>query len=160
MMVRLRGTIGALVLLAACGGGDQAPGPIPQVAGVYTGLWSLAVENDRVSCPAALTIRDQTDSVFATTFEVLRRDAPGLGCVDIIQDGAGIARATRTVTALAELVEPVTCTLKEPNRGLSGPVAGDSIVLAGRYTYECAQDYTWTFRFAGRTTAGPLPSYP
>lgn len=158
--VRLTRPVGTLVLLAACGGGDQAPGPIPQIEGTYAGLWSMAVEDDRVSCPAALTIHDQTDSVFSTTFELLRREVPGMGCVDLIQNGSGIVRATQTVTALAGMVEPVTCMLKEPNRGLSGPVAGDSIVLTGRYTYQCERDYTWTFRFAGRTTAGPLPAYP
>jgi hypothetical protein len=160
MTVWLRGAVGGLALLTACDGGDQAPGPIPQIAGVYTGLWTMAVENDRVSCPAALTIRDQTDSVFSTTFELLRRDVPGIGCVDLVQEGTGIVRSTGAVSALAGMVTPVTCRLEQTNRGLSGRVAGDSIMLTGRYTYQCERDYTWTYGFSGSTTAGPLPSYP
>lgn len=141
----------------ACGGAE--PGPIPMIEGVYRGTWSLAVEGDRVSCPASLTISDQTDSAFATLFEVRRRNGQGLGCVDTIQTGSGSVRSNGSVTALAGPVEPVSCTLAEPNRGLSGPIRGDSIDLSGRYTYECPPSYTWTLRFAGSTNGPALPGY-
>ena len=159
-MVGKTGTTGAVVaVVVACGGGGE-PGPIPQIEGLYTGVWSLAVENDRAFCPAALTISDQVDSVFATRFEVLRRDGDGVGCIDTIQTGTGVVRANRTITALAESVEPVTCVLEGPNRGLSGTVVDDSLDLSGQYTYQCPVEYTWTMRFSGSTTGAPLPSYP
>jgi len=147
-------------LIVGCGSGDQAPGTIPPIEGTYTGLWRLATENDNVSCPAALTVTDQVDSTFQTSFEVLRRNGSGVGCVDIVQTGSGVVRADRSVRALEELVEPVTCTLRQPNLGLSGIVRGDSITLSGRYTYRCPTEYTWTFRFSGSLTGGPLPAYP
>jgi hypothetical protein len=154
--VRAGVTVAAVV---ACGGGGE-PGPIPQIDGLYTGTWSLAVEDDRASCPAALTISDQVDSMFATRFEVLRRDGDGVGCIDTIQTGTGVVRANRTITALAESVEPVSCVLEGPNRGLSGTVVDDSLDLSGRYTYQCPLEYTWTMRFSGRAAGAPLPSYP
>jgi hypothetical protein len=153
-------SLSAFVFAAACGGADGAPGPIPDVEGHYLGTWNLAVESDRVSCPAALTITDQADSVFRTSFELLRRYAPGLGCIDTIEAGVGVVRATGTINALAELVEPMTCTLKEPNVGLTGTVVADSITLSGRYTYRCPQDVVWTLQFAGNTSGAPLPAYP
>jgi len=152
--------LSAFVLAAACGGGDGAPRPIPNVEGHYLGTWNLAVESDRISCPAALTIADQADSVFRTTFELLRRYAPGLGCIDTIEAGAGVVRSTGTINALAELVEPMTCTLKEANIGLVGTVVGDSITLSGRYTYRCPQEVVWRLGFAGSTSGAPLPVYP
>jgi hypothetical protein len=152
--------LGALVWLAACAGADQAPGPIPNIEGYYTGTYSLAVESDRVTCPAALLIEDQADSVFRTTFEVLRTMGTGLSCTDTIETGSGVVRANGTATALAELVEPVTCTLKEANTGLTGPVTGGRITLSGRYTYRCPVEYTWTLRFSGSTAGAPLPAYP
>lgn len=158
MRNRLAFGLGLLAGLWACGGGE--PGPIPMVEGVYTGTWSLAVEGDRVSCPASLTISDQVNGTFGTRFEVLRRNGDGLACVDTVQTGTGTAEAGGTVTALAEAVEPVTCVLAGPNRGLSGPLRGDSLDLSGRYTYECPQAFTWTLRFAGRAGGSPLPPYP
>jgi hypothetical protein len=157
--VRLAAPVGTLLCLVACGN-DGAPGSIPDIQGLYTGTWNLAVENDRVACPAALTITDQTDSVFRTSIELLRRNGSGLSCIDTIETGDGVVHANRTVSALAELVEPTTCTLREPNTGLTGNVAGDSIDLVGRYTYECADDFRWTLRFAGSTAGAPLPAYP
>jgi hypothetical protein len=152
--------VGALMMAAACGGGDTAPGPIPTIEGHYLGTWTLAVQGDRVDCPAALTITDQVDSTFRTSLELLRRYAPGVGCIDTVEPGVGTVRATGTINALAELVEPMTCTLKEPNVGLTGRVVDDSITLSGRYTYQCPQDFVWTLTFAGSTNGAPLPSYP
>ena len=152
--------VSALVVAAACGGGDTAPGPIPIIEGHYLGAWTLAVQGDRVDCPAALTITDQVDSTFRTSFELLRRYAPGVGCIDTIEPGVGIVRATGVINALAELVEPQTCTLKEANVGLTGKVVDDSITLSGRYTYQCPQDAVWTLAFAGSTNGAPLPAYP
>jgi hypothetical protein len=152
--------VGALMCLAACGA-DQAPGPIPHIEGLYTGTWSLAVEGTEAACPAALTISDQTDSAFRTTTEIRRRNGTGgLACNGLVSSGSGIVRADRTVGALAELVEPRTCTLKEPNTGLWGTVADGSITLSGRYTYRCPADHVWTLRFSGSTTGDPLPPYP
>lgn len=152
--------LGALMWLAACGGGELAPGPIPNIEGYYTGSYSLAVESDRVTCPAALLIEAQTDSVFRTRFEVLRTMGTGIGCTDTIEVGSGTVRANGTATALAELVEPVTCALKEVNRGLTGPVTDGRITLSGRYTYQCPVEYVWTLRFSGSTAGAPLPAYP
>ena len=157
--VRAVAAVAVVVGGLGCGSGGE-PGPIPTIEGLYTGAWSLAVEDDRVSCPAALTIHDQVDSTFATRFEILRRDGDGVGCIDTIQIGIGVVRADRTVTALAEAVEPVTCVLAGANRGLSGTVAGDSLDLSGRYTYECPEAYTWTMRFSGSASGAALPSYP
>jgi hypothetical protein len=64
------------------------------------------------------------------------------------------------MTALEELITPQTCTLKQPNRGLTGPVADDSVSLLGTYTYQCPTEFEWTFRFAGSTSAPALPPYP
>jgi hypothetical protein len=152
--------VGTLVVAAACGGGDTAPGPIPTVEGRYLGAWGLAIQGDRVSCPAALTITDQVDSTFRTSIELLRRYAPGVGCIDTVEPGVGVVRAGGTMNALAQLVEPTTCTLKEPNTGLAGKIVGDSITLSARYTYQCPQDFVWTLSFAGRASDAPLPAYP
>jgi len=159
-MCRTLPRVSALLVAAACGGGDTAPGPIPTIEGHYLGAWTLAVQGDRVDCPAALTITDQVDSTFRTSFELLRRYAPGVGCIDTIEPGVGVVRATGVINALAELVEPQTCTLKEANVGLTGRVVDDSITLSGRYTYQCPQDVVWTLAFAGSTKGAPLPAYP
>jgi hypothetical protein len=158
-MLRTAAPVGAFVVLAACA--DQAPGPIPSIEDVYLGTWSLAVEGAHAACPAALTISDQADSVFRTTMEIRRRNGTGgLACNGMVISGAGVVRADRTVRALAELVEPHMCTLKEPNTGLRGTVAGGSITLSARYTYRCPDDHVWTLSFAGSTTGDPLPPYP
>jgi hypothetical protein len=156
---RCRTVVSALVAVAACA--EQAPGPIPNIEDVYLGTWSLAVEGADAACPAALTISDQTDSAFGTTTEIRRRNGTGgLACNGLVASGSGVVRADRTVRALAELVEPHLCTLKEPNTGLAGTVANGRITLSARYTYRCPEDHVWTLRFAGSTTGNPLPPYP
>jgi hypothetical protein len=130
------------------------------IEGYYTGAWSLAVESDQVTCPAGLLIEHQVDSTFSTTFEVLRAVGSGLSCTDTIETGSGVVRANGTARALAELVEPVSCTLKEANTGLSGPVSGGRITLSGRYTYRCPAEYVWALRFSGSMAGAPLPAYP
>ncbi len=147
------------MILAACG--DQAPGPIPDIEAVYLGTWSLAVEGAVAACPAALTISDQTDSVFRTAVEIRRRNGTGgLACNGVAISGSGVVRGDRTVQALAELVEPNLCTLKEPNTGLRGTVRDGSITLSARYTYRCPEDHVWTLGFSGSTAGDPLPPYP
>jgi hypothetical protein len=157
--VRIAPPLGAFVVAAACA--EQAPGPIPNIEDVYLGTWSLAVEGAEAACPAALTISDQTDSAFRTTTEIRRRNGTGgLACNGLVAAGSGVVRADRTVQALAELVQPHLCTLKEPNTGLRGTVRGGTITLSARYTYRCPQDHVWTLGFVGSTTGDPLPPYP
>lgn len=157
--MRIAPPLGAFVVAAACA--DQAPGPIPNIEGVYLGTWSLAVEGAHAECPAALTISDQTDSVFRTTVEIRRRNGTGgLACNGVLISGAGVVRGDRTARALAELVTPHLCTLKEPNTGLAGTVADGRITLSARYTYRCPEDHVWTLGFSGSTAGDPLPPYP